>query len=79
MIDPGDDLKAILDRIAANTHTKSDIASLRRALTIRGDSNVVQLGKYNLNIQRGRDIHVGDRHYHGPDAVAIQTIIRQLS
>lgn len=73
-----DNLNAILDRIAAGTHTESDIATLRQALIVSGDRNVVQLGKYNLNINQGRDIQVGDRHYYGPDAVAILAIIRQL-
>lgn len=73
-----DNLNAILDRIAAGTHTESDIATLRQALIVSGDRNVVQLGKYNLNIKQGRDIQVGDRHYYGPDAVAVQAIIRQL-
>lgn len=72
-----DDLKAILDRIAIGTHTETDIATLR-TLIVNGDRNVVQLGKYNLNITQGRDIQVGDRIYHGPDAEAIQGIIRQV-
>ena len=73
-----DDMNAILDRIAAGTYTESDIAALRQTLIVSGDRNVVQLGKYNLNIHQGRDIQVGDRHYHGSDAEAIQAIIRQL-
>ncbi|HLO51379.1 MAG TPA: hypothetical protein VK211_23395, partial [Kamptonema sp.] len=77
MIAP-DNFQAILDRITVGTHTETDIAALRQALIISGDRNVVQLGKYNLNINQGRDIHVGDRHYYGPDAEAIQAIIRKL-
>jgi hypothetical protein len=77
MTDP-DDLNAILDRIAAGIDTESDMTTLRQALIVSSDRNVVQLGKYNLNINQGRDIQVGDRHYHGPDAEAIQAIIRKL-
>jgi|SRR3989304_2518130 hypothetical protein len=77
MTDP-DDLNAILDRIAVGIDTESDIATLRQALIVSSDRNVVQLGKYNLNINQGQDIHVGDHHYYGPDAEAIQAIIRKL-
>lgn len=72
------DLETILDRIAGGTHTESDIAALRQALIVSGEQNVVQLGKYNLNIAQGRDIQVGDRIYHGPDAEAIKAMIRQV-
>lgn len=73
-----DDLKAIFDRITVGTHTESDLAELRQALIVRGEQNVVQVGRYNLNITQGRDIQVGDLIYQGPDAEAIQSIIRQV-
>ncbi|MBD2772500.1 hypothetical protein [Iningainema tapete] len=72
-----DDLKAILDRIAIGIHTETDLATLR-TLIVSGDRNVVQLGKYNLNITEGRDIQVGDRIYQGPDAEAIKAIFCQV-
>jgi hypothetical protein len=77
MTDP-DDLNAILDRIAAGIGTESDIATLQQALIVSSDRNVVQLEKYNLNINQGQDIQVGDRHYYGPNTEAIQVIIRNL-
>jgi hypothetical protein len=40
MTDP-DDLNAILDRIAVGIGTESDIATLRQALIVSSDRNVV--------------------------------------
>jgi len=76
MKDP-ENLEAIFDRITSNIHTETDIAALK-TLIFGGDSNVVQLGKYNVNINQGRDVQVGDRIYQGPDAEAIKGIIFQV-
>lgn len=73
MTDP-ENLEAIFDRITSNIHTETDIAALK-TLIVGGDRNVVQLGKYNVNINQGRDVQVGDRIYQGPDAEAIKGII----
>ena len=76
MTDP-ENLEAIFDRITSNNYTETDIAILK-TLIIDSDSNVVQLGKYNVNINQGRDVQVGDRIYQGPDAEAIKAIILQV-
>lgn len=73
---PGD-LEAIFDRITSHTHTEGDITTLK-TLIVSGDGNTVQLGKYNVNINQGRDVQVGDRIYQGPDAEAIKAIILQV-
>ena len=73
-----DELKAILNRITDKTHTKSDLTALRQAIIIDGDQNVVQLGKYNVNVAQGQDIQIGERIYQGPDAEAIRDIIREV-
>ena len=77
MVSP-EELNAILDRIAAGNHTAEDLVMLRHELTVSGDDNVVQLGKYNINIGQGQDIQVGDRIYQGPTAEVIQTIVYQV-
>lgn len=69
------DLNAILERIAAGIHTEEDIVALRCALVVSGEQNVVQLGKYNINISQGQDIQIGDRTYEGLSAEAIREVI----
>ena len=76
-----DELKAILDRIAAKRHSEADINALRNALTISGDQIVVQQGNNNINIghigQAG-DIHIGDRTYYGADAQTIKVVLQEI-
>ena len=57
---------------------QDDIAQLRQFLTANSDKNVVQLGKYNINIADGKDIHIGDKVYQGTDAETIRTILREV-
>ncbi|WP_460202313.1 SUMF1/EgtB/PvdO family nonheme iron enzyme [Scytonema sp. NUACC21] len=69
----------ILDRIVAGNYTESDLKQLRRLLSPSGNHNVVQLGKYNVNIGQGQgDIHIGDRIYQGPDAETILNKLQQI-
>ena len=76
--DPDHTLQAILDRIATGTHTEADLATLRRALLVGGQGNVIQIGKYNVKIGEGQDIRIGDTVYQGPDADAIQVALREV-
>ena len=69
MVSP-EELNAILDRIAAGNHTAEDLVMLRHELTVSGNDNGVQLGKYNINIGQGQDIQVGDRIYQGPSVTS---------
>lgn len=72
-----DDLLAIIDRIAAGEYAEVDLQRLRRALTVGDRQDVLQLGKYNVNIGQGQDIQIGDRIYQGADAEAIREILRE--
>lgn len=71
-------LQALLDRIAAGTHTASDLIILRRALAVGDQASTVQLGKYNVDIGRGQDVQIGDRIYQGPDAAAISQVLLKI-
>lgn len=73
-----DELSAILDRIANGEEAESDIQTLRQLLRAGDRQNVVQLGKYNINIGEGRDIQIGDRIYQGTDAEAIKAALRSV-
>jgi hypothetical protein len=66
-INPNDILQRILD----GTQTDVDIEYLRQWLDGGGIQNF-QAGKYNVNIEQGQDIHIGDRTYQGHSAEAIR-------
>jgi len=57
-----DDLQAIIDRIANKQYTKEDITLLQRLVT-DNPQIALQLGKYNVNIGEGKEIHIGDIIY----------------
>jgi hypothetical protein len=76
MIAP-DELNAIVERIASGTQTETDIESLRIALTNRGQ-NVLQLGKYNVNIGQGQNVQIGDTVYPELNDEVIQAIAQYL-
>ena len=73
-----DDLSAIFDRIANGEETEGDLQALRQLFRKGDRRDAVQLGKYNVNIGQGQDIHVGDRIYQGADAQAIREIVRSI-
>ena len=54
-----------------------DIRLLRQLLRTDDNRNIVQLGKYNVNIAEGKgDTHIGDRIYQGADSEAIKEALR---
>jgi len=74
-----DDLLAILDRIVNRQHTDGDLELLRQALTVNSAQNVVQIGKYTVNIGQGQDIRIGDQTiYQGADAETIRGVFRSV-
>jgi len=73
-----DELVSILDRILNGCQDEGDVAILCQSLKASGGQNVVQLGKYNVNIGEGKDIHVGDKVYQGADAETIRSIILEV-
>ncbi len=70
-----DQLAAIFERIAEGKHTKADIAALQQALRLGNRQDLVQVGKYNINIGEGQDIQIGDRTYVTWNDEAIQALI----
>ena len=73
-----DDLLAIIERILSHQHTEADLALLRQAISASSSQGTLQIGKYNVNIGQGKDIHIGDKIYQGADAEAIREIIKEL-
>ncbi|GAB1541618.1 hypothetical protein NUACC21_42890 [Scytonema sp. NUACC21] len=77
MTDPSE-LLTILERILNGCRDEGDIAILRQSLKASSSQNIVQLGKYNVNIGEGKDIHIGDKIYKGTDADTIRTILLEV-
>ncbi|QFS49754.1 WD40 repeat domain-containing protein [Nostoc sphaeroides] len=73
-----DNLNNILERLLNGNETENDIEKLKRSLLADNLQIASQLGKYNVNIGEGKEIHIGDRHYHGADAETIEKILRTL-
>ncbi|NEO33820.1 MAG: signal transduction protein with Nacht domain protein [Symploca sp. SIO3C6] len=73
-----DQLAAIFERIAEGKHTKADVEALQQALRLGNHQDLVQVGKYNVNISEGQDIYIGDRIFHGLDAEAIKEAVRAV-
>jgi hypothetical protein len=69
-----DEVTRILDRVAADVYTHADVERLRQ-LTVTGDHHVVQVGRHNINIGQGRDIHIGDRIYRGAEAAVVREVL----
>ena len=76
---PTAELEHVIQCIAAGKTTEEDLQLLRNVITQGMEQDLVQLGKYNINIAKGQDIQIGDRIYQGADAEAIrQTVFNVL-
>ncbi|MEA5620549.1 hypothetical protein VB711_22305 [Cronbergia sp. UHCC 0137] len=73
-----DKTNSILKRIAENKQTEADIQYLRELLTSDDSQRLKQLGKYNVNIGEGKDIHIGDRVYYQNNDKALQALIEVI-
>jgi len=72
-----DELSAILERITQHQQTEQDLEILQR--TLAGNRQVAsQLGKYNVNIGEGKEIHIGDRIYNQWDREAMQALVKAI-
>lgn len=71
-------LENIIDRVAFTTINDSDILLLRGLLKQNTEKTYIQLGKYNINISEGENIHIGDRIYQGSDAEAIRKVLQEI-
>lgn len=78
MSQESDEWASLLDRIAARTQSEADLATLRRALPVEDQGGVVQVGKYNIHIREGQDVHIGDTVYQGADAAVIRATILEV-
>jgi WD40 repeat protein len=66
---------SLIDRLSAGEATEVNLQQFRSALSIGDEQNVLQFGKYSINIGQGQSIQIGDRIYQGLDAEMIRQII----
>ena len=73
-------LNNIIERILNGSQTKDDIDALLRLLNnAASDREVIsQLGKYNVYIGEGQDIHIGDRTYYTWNDEALRALVRMI-
>lgn len=73
-----EEINRILRRIEEGQQTAEDINYLRQRL-IAGDRQLTsQLGKYNVNIGEGKEIHIGDRIYKQWDEEATKALVKAI-
>jgi hypothetical protein len=80
------EINEILDRIIVSEQTEEDLAILRQVLShiiASGSSSeqrqlIVQLGKYNINIDEGREIRIGDCNFKEINDKAIKALTLKL-
>jgi GUN4-like/Effector-associated domain 10 len=74
-----DNLKRIIDKITEGQHTEADLSELLQALSAADNRQLsLQLGKYNVNIGEGKEIHIGDRIYVEWNDEAIQKLLEVI-
>jgi hypothetical protein len=72
-------LNSIFERIARHQHTEADISELRQALIAIDSTQVLQqLGRYNINIGQGEDIHIGDKIYLEWNEEALESLLKLI-
>jgi WD40 repeat protein len=74
MMDPIVDLN-LIDRLSAGEATEENLQKFRSALSIGDNQNILQFGKYSINIGQGQSIQIGDHIYQGLNAEMIRQII----
>ncbi|GAB1541615.1 hypothetical protein NUACC21_42860 [Scytonema sp. NUACC21] len=81
-----DDINNIINRIASGEHTDEDITVLREVLSSSDRTATskeylqvtLQLGKYNVSIEQGQGIHIGDCIYQQWDEQALQALVKAI-
>ncbi|WP_246163159.1 MULTISPECIES: VMAP-C domain-containing protein [Brasilonema] len=73
-----DILNQILERILNGSQTQDDIEQLRRSLSADNLQIVSQLGRYNVNIGEGKEIHIGDRIYNQWNKEAMEALVKAI-
>ncbi|NEO47375.1 MAG: hypothetical protein F6K55_25910 [Moorea sp. SIO4A3] len=71
-----ENLNTILKRIQSGEWNDSALKSLRQLLQ-KGNSEILQqIAKYNVYLEKGKEIHIGDRTYYSWDDEALSALVR---
>ncbi|MEB3220258.1 MAG: NB-ARC domain-containing protein [Nostocales cyanobacterium 94392] len=73
-----EDINSVINRIVTGEYTDVDIAALRGMLSSGDNQTKLQLGKYNVNIPEGKEVHIGDRIYQGADAETLRKFLQEV-
>lgn len=73
-----DVLNALLERVKNGQTTEADVDTLHQWLSVDAERSVVQIGKYNINLEQGQNIQIGDRNYQGADAETIRELLQDV-
>jgi len=73
-----DKIIALIEKSISHSFSGNDVAELRRALLVSGQGNVLQIGKYNIRIEQGQNLHIGDHIYQGPDLETLRQVVREV-
>lgn len=74
-----DELQLIFNKIIEGEYTEADLSQLTQILSSGNNSQIrLQLGKYNVNIGEGKEIHIGDRTYNQWDKDAMEALVKAI-
>jgi len=68
-------IEEILERLRCRTQSEADLEDLRQLVSYREGADTLQVGKFNVRIDHGESIHIGDRIYHSADADTIRSML----
>ena len=77
-METSEDISSIINRIASGEFTDVDIAALQEMLDSADKQVASQLGKYNVNIGEGKEIHIGDRIYNEWGEEAMKALVKEI-
>ncbi len=73
------DLSLIFQKISEGEHTEVELSQLRQTLLSADNRQFsLQLGKFNVNIGDGKEIHIGDRIYQQWNDEAIEALVKAI-
>ncbi|NEO25003.1 hypothetical protein, partial [Moorena sp. SIO4A5] len=72
---PVDNPSDLIKRIQSGNCNQSDLEYLRQLLQSNDNDTLQQLSKFNISIDEGKDIHIGDRNYFNWSDEAIQAVV----
>ncbi|MGB3402156.1 MAG: hypothetical protein WBA77_05645 [Microcoleaceae cyanobacterium] len=71
-------MNSIIQQIVSGQWNNDDIEILRQLLQDSDRDSLQQLGKYNVSVGEGKEIHIGDRIYPQWDETAIQALVQSI-